>query len=145
MDRIVFYPRDCQLFSEGRSHLKRYNRERKVVADKFKEIGRQLQPKLRSEGYNFSYVRVSKHYPNPRNHYSVDGIWLAFTGAKHYYRWAQLNIGLYDDGLRIGIEVPRQSTDNPAARRLLMNSATFVAAAIDKVERRGGVYFWPKT
>jgi len=108
MSRVVFLGSECKLFSEKRSKSKRYNGERKLVADKLKELGQQLQLKLRGEGYNLDY-RVSKHYPNPRNHWRVTGIWLAFTGSKQYYNWAQLNLGLYRGGLAIGIEVPRGS------------------------------------
>ena len=119
MSRVVFHANECKLFSEKRSTSRRYNGERKLVADKLKELGQQLQPRLRSEGYNLDY-RVSKHYPNPRNHWRVTGIWLAFTGSKHYYDWAQLNVGLYLRGLAIGIEVPRSRKDNPVARRMLI-------------------------
>ena len=119
MSRVVFHANECKLFSEKRSTSRRYNGERKLVADKLKELGQQLQPRLRSEGYNLDY-RVSKHYPNPRNHWRVTGIWLAFTGSKHYYDWAQLNVGLYLRGLAIGIEVPRSRKDKPVARRMLI-------------------------
>jgi hypothetical protein len=131
MNRVVFLANECRLFSGKRSRLKRYNGERKLVADKLKVLGAQLQPRLRSEGYNLDY-KVSKHFPNPRNHWQVTGIWLAFTGSKQYYDWAQLNVGLYHGGLAIGIEVPR-------------SSASLVVDSINKLGARAGIDFSPAT
>lgn len=144
MSRVVFLANECKLFSEKRSVLKRYNGERKLVADKLKELGKELQPRLRADGYKLDY-RVSKHYPNPRNHWKVTGIWLAFTGSKHYYNWAQLNVGLYGGGFAIGIEVPRSRKDNPVARRMLINSASLVANSINKLGARGSIDFSPES
>ena len=101
----AFSRRDFSIFSEKNATRKKLASDRRAVSDKMNELKQRLEPLLskfdpRLKGH------VSQHWISARKPSGVKGIWLSFSEATPYYESCKYNIGIYDDGLTVGLVVP---------------------------------------
>jgi len=98
-----FAQTDFAAFADKKIKNKKFNKERKVVWQKIKSLHLLVDSELKKTGfplkgkesrYDINYVKRK-----------VNGIWVAYTHIKPYYRVCQLNYGIYKDGFFIGIEL----------------------------------------
>jgi hypothetical protein len=105
----IFSGKDFYIFSDKKAKLRTLAPERRAVWEKMAELSQALQPLLlefdpRLRG------RLSQHWISARKPEGVRGIWLAFSEATPYYQGCQYNVGIYSDGIYVGLVVPWQAT-----------------------------------
>jgi hypothetical protein len=99
---------DFSTFQDKKWEDPRFNRERKIVWQKMKDLQPLLDAELERRGFVVE-GKVSQYWINYTKRH-VNGIWLAYTDIKPYYVVCQLNCGIYNGGFFIGIEINEKAT-----------------------------------
>jgi len=113
-----FVPSDFSAFKKKKQKDPKFNDERKVVWKKMEGLQSSLDMELRRRGLALK-GNVSQYWINYTKR-QVNGIWLAYTEVKPYYRGCQLNCGIYEEGVFTGIEI------NEKAKADLNHVAEFI-------------------
>lgn len=98
-----FVQTDFDAFEDEKIKNKKFNKERKPVWQKMKNLSLIVDSELKKIGFPLE-GQVSKYDVNYVKR-KVNGIWVAYTHIKPYYRVCQLNYGIYRNGFFIGIEL----------------------------------------
>jgi len=115
---VGFSQSDFSAFREEKRENPKFNRERKAVWQKMRNLQTYLDIELKQRGFTLE-GKVSQYWINYTKRH-VNGIWLAYTDVKPYYIVCQLNCGIYRDGFFAGIEI------NWKAKHHLENVADFI-------------------
>jgi hypothetical protein len=106
----VFSRTDFDVFSNRKSRLHRFDESRRRVWEKMNLLREQLDTVVAKQHPKMQ-GNVSNYWMSPRKR-TVTGIWLGYSDWTPYYMRAQLNVGIYNNGVFLGLEVPRKATED---------------------------------
>ncbi|WNZ28656.1 MAG: HNH endonuclease [Candidatus Bathyarchaeota archaeon] len=107
---LGFKNSDFLAFTTNKLKAKKFNKERKIVWQKMKSLKLLVDSELAKIGFPLEGTE-SKYDINYIKR-KVNGIWVAYTHIKPYYRVCQLNYGIYRYGFFIGIELRSDSKEH---------------------------------
>ncbi len=106
-----FTKSDFLAFEEKKQKSKRYNKERKPVWEKLKQIMDFVDIGLEKKGISLQ-AKVSNYWPNMYNHYRVNGVWIGYSDRdKKYYEFPHLSIGVYDGYIFVGFVINERAVE----------------------------------
>lgn len=98
---------DFSAFKKEKHEDRKFNNERKTVWRKMKNLKSCLDMELKRRDFLLE-GKVSQYWINYTKR-RVTGIWVAYTEIKPYYIVCQLNCGIYEKGVFVGIEINKKA------------------------------------
>ncbi len=141
----VFTESDFLVFNGTKAEDKRYNNERGVVRDKLKIIQTYVDQGLERMGIHL-VGKVSRHWPNPYNHYKVNGIWIGYSlEGIRYYEYPHLSIGIYNGFIFIGLEInARADKFQGSFAELIEQNPDYFLERFEKLDERRRVILFDR-
>src|SRR5205809_7032996 len=133
----TFSRADFDVFSNWKSRVRRFDESRRGVWEKMNLLKQQLDSVVANQHPQIQ-GKVSSYWISPRKR-TVNGIWLGYSDWTPYYMRAQLNVGVYNKGVSLGLEVPwKASEDRKRILAYIQRRPTNFLSLIRRLDPRHG-------